>query len=484
MPTLSEQVQANIRALTGASGQYIGDWHALFTLAGIPSGQFGERLLAYYKSKYADNPTAASALNYFLLNPSQITAAGGGVNPALLFAAGEQGFWYDPSDFSTLFQDSTGLTPVTAVEQPLGKVLDKSGRGNDAIQAIAANRPVLSARVNLLTKTEDYTVAPWTTSSATRVSTTAIAPDTSNTAASYTFGVNGVFYTSASFSLIAGSPVVTSVWLKASANISFPFLYNGLSNGANNTIYTGGNVPLTNAWQKFTFSATAAGADTGLYMLFGGAGYSGPETVSIWHPQLETRASATTYQRVNTSADYDSVGFPVYIKFNGTNSTMSTGAINFSATNKVSVFTGLRKASDAAQGMVLELSATDVSNAGTFNLQAPIGASATYGFDSKGTVLVPTQATAAAPVTSLITGQGDIGAPSNIIRINGVQQATSAVSQGTGNYGNYPIYIGARGGSSVYFNGDIYSLIVRGAASSASEVNNTETYVNNKTKAF
>ena len=43
-----------------------------------------------------------------------------------LFAAGEQGVWYDPADFSTLFQDSAGTTPVTAVGQPVGLVLDKS----------------------------------------------------------------------------------------------------------------------------------------------------------------------------------------------------------------------------------------------------------------------------------------------------------------------------------------------------------------------
>lgn len=43
-----------------------------------------------------------------------------------LFANGEQGAWYDPSDLTTLFQDAAGTTPVTAVEQPVGLMLDKS----------------------------------------------------------------------------------------------------------------------------------------------------------------------------------------------------------------------------------------------------------------------------------------------------------------------------------------------------------------------
>ena len=47
-------------------------------------------------------------------------------SPSELFAAGEQGAWYDPSDYSTLFQDSAGTTPVTAVEQSVGLMLDKS----------------------------------------------------------------------------------------------------------------------------------------------------------------------------------------------------------------------------------------------------------------------------------------------------------------------------------------------------------------------
>ena len=50
----------------------------------------------------------------------------GSFSPAALFAASEVGVWYDPSDLTTLYQDSAGTTPVTAVEQPVGLMLDKS----------------------------------------------------------------------------------------------------------------------------------------------------------------------------------------------------------------------------------------------------------------------------------------------------------------------------------------------------------------------
>jgi len=62
--------------------------------------------------------------------------------PASLFALGEVGVWYDPSDLSTMFQDSAGTIPVTANGQPVGKILDKSGNNRHATQSTPAARPL------------------------------------------------------------------------------------------------------------------------------------------------------------------------------------------------------------------------------------------------------------------------------------------------------------------------------------------------------
>jgi len=92
----------------------------------------------------------------------------GAWSPSRLFEDGEQGAWYDPSDLSTMFQDSAGTIPMehvgTVVDQPVGLILDKSGNGHDAFQATATARPVLSARLNLLTKTEDFADVIWSSS--------------------------------------------------------------------------------------------------------------------------------------------------------------------------------------------------------------------------------------------------------------------------------------------------------------------------------
>lgn len=47
-------------------------------------------------------------------------------SPSALFANGEVGVWFDPSDLSTLFQDLNALTPVTTPGQSTALMLDKS----------------------------------------------------------------------------------------------------------------------------------------------------------------------------------------------------------------------------------------------------------------------------------------------------------------------------------------------------------------------
>lgn len=59
-----------------------------------------------------------------------------------LFTGGKVGGMWDMGDIATLFQDTAGATPVTAVTQPIGRVNDKSGLGNHATQPTAGSRPL------------------------------------------------------------------------------------------------------------------------------------------------------------------------------------------------------------------------------------------------------------------------------------------------------------------------------------------------------
>ena len=58
-----------------------------------------------------------------------------------LFAAGGQGAIIDPSAPGVLFQDDAGTTPVTVAGQSVGRVLDGSGLGNNAVQAVSTKKP-------------------------------------------------------------------------------------------------------------------------------------------------------------------------------------------------------------------------------------------------------------------------------------------------------------------------------------------------------
>lgn len=68
---------------------------------------------------------------------------GSGFNPKSLFAGDTVGGWWDPSDLSTLFQDAGMTVPVTANDDPVGAILDKSGNGNHLLQVGAGTtRPL------------------------------------------------------------------------------------------------------------------------------------------------------------------------------------------------------------------------------------------------------------------------------------------------------------------------------------------------------
>jgi hypothetical protein len=156
----------------------------------------------------------------------------------------------------------------------------------------------------------------------------------------------------------------------------------------------------------------------------------------------------------------------------------TTASTNFTGTNKVTVFAALRKASDAATGVFVELTPTIVTNNGAFAIAAPSSAGTNrYDFASKGTTAVSAVTTSAAfnaPITNVITGLGNIGAPFSTLRVNGVEVATISSTQGSGNYSNAALYLFSRGGTSLPFNGNLYALIVAGGSYPLSTIQRVE----------
>lgn len=184
-------------------------------------------------------------------------------------------------------------------------------------------------------------------------------------------------------------------------------------------------------------------------------------------PNAKHASSAGTARPVWNSAGYAT--------FDAFDDYLQTAAIDFSATDAVTIVASVRKSSDAASGVVCELGASSSTN-GTFALYAPSSAAANVGFLSRGTASGLASATPfAAPLALVSTGEGDISADLSNVRVNGAQAANAAGDQGTGNYQNAALSIGARnGGASVFLNGRIYRLLVIGRALTTTERNLAE----------
>lgn len=194
-------------------------------------------------------------------------------------------------------------------------------------------------------------------------------------------------------------------------------------------------------------------------------------------------ATPRAYQRVGNTAvtpsDYDfSVG-RLALVFDGVDDFLVTPTIT-PGIDKAQVFAGVRKLSDAGTGAICELSANMNNNNGTAALFWD--SSGRWRVSSRGTLRSNADFPEAGPLTRVLTGLADIAVDSATLRVNGVQVAQSTTDQGTGNYLAYPICIGRRGGTTLPFNGHLYSLIVRfGNNLPIETIEKTEKYVGIKT---
>jgi len=198
-------------------------------------------------------------------------------------------------------------------------------------------------------------------------------------------------------------------------------------------------------------------------------------------------AQPSAYQRVGSQYDVTEAGVPScsYLFFDGGSDSMATGTIT-PGIDKAQVFAGVRKSSDAATGVITEFSANINTNAGSFGVFGPLnGGDTHYGSVSRGSAsggFAVSPSSYAAPISSVVAVLGSIPDDTNTLRVNGSQVATLTTDQGTGNYLAYPLYLGGRAGTSLFFNGNLFGLVVRfGANLDASVIASTETWMANKT---
>lgn len=407
-----------------------------------------------------------------------------------------------------LFQDSAGTIPVTAAGQPVGCVLDLSGRGNHLTHSISAKRPTLGRHPrggvrNLLSSSEDLTKSGWAVVSSVL---TGAGPDFTIVPNAGTPGarIQGTYLTAGAVRYKIGLEIrpLGAAWAHVGRGGAGLWVNVVTGETGTNNFGTGGSLVSAtvgpadaDGWRSvvvvFDEIAFATPTITQLRIYPSVGAPSGPDPgyavgndgvagVAVRRPYLQL-GTAGGYQRVTSQYDVTEVGVPAiwYLDFDGVDDQLVTPVINWGS-HEVTLLAGVNRRSNSNNGVVAEFSTDTDVNAG-FYLLAPAQAGNTnFGVAARVSITVPL--VGANPLAdnepAIIGLTANSAQPRLAARKNGAEVVASAANQGAGNYGNYPIYIGERGGAqSVPFNGRLYGLLAINRVLSQSELTVAERWL-------
>lgn len=339
------------------------------------------------------------------------------------------------------------------------------------LYAPQANRGVLSSRFNLLIYSEDFANSAWARTALSTVQ----APDSNGLSKLVEDSTTSEHKVVQNVSLVSGTPYRLRMRAKAAERSTFSFYGSGgLSTGtavsvdlAAGTVSGGTNATITavggGVYEVATDATSSFTGANALHIRIGTGSYAGNGSSGVLVGKADLRLLADTllnipaYQRVTTATDYDYQGFPCYIRFNGTSNWYTNPLVDLSGTAALTAFAGVTKLSDAGAGIVMETSANANTNNGSFYLAAPNGAATNCGFASRGTANFATTFNGiAAPANVRLIGIASISGDLVQLRVNGVNGTPVTNDQGTGNYANQVLNIGARAGTSLFFNGRMF----------------------------
>jgi len=374
--------------------------------------------------------------------------AGAGFSPLSLFASGEQGAWYDPSDLSTMFQDSAGTTPVTADGQPVGLILDKS-KG-------------LVLGSELVTNGTFDSATGWTLGAGWSVAGGKLNAATNQ-------------YTRAWF-LVGASAFVSGKTYKVEFDVSnytsgvfHAFLSNGGGPKSGSVLFIGPG----NGHKICYITATATATGFGFEDESGSPPSFSIDNVSVKEIAGNHATQATAAKRPLLQND----GVNNYLAFDGVDDRLETASIDFTVTDKMSAFSG--SLANALGGGIFSSSAGSPNPSVIYaNFSKGLRADIQNGIQSDFDAVALTKYVHSAAFDRAQSTQE----LQTTLRTNAVLQTPNVMVAGvvTGNFGNASIILGDWY-SVLYFNGRIYSLIVLGRLATTHEITDTETWVAGKT---
>lgn len=415
---------------------------------------------------------------------------------SLLFGSGQQGVLYDPSDMSTLFQDSAGTTPVTAVEQSVGRMLDKSGRWNHATQATTPKRPVYSRRVALNLKSEYPGGLADAHLYGGLVTASSIPGFLGGTALAFGHdGVNTSFFYRRDFTPTIGVSYELSAFVMmddesvpqfmgASYESSNPFVFVLGASAVYPSAYPYVVTQVAPGIYRVSVTAAAGSAQSDVGVIKYNSNSSKTFKITGFNVRFATDAHLP-YQGVNTATDYDAdpAKFPAYLRFDGVDDALQTGNIDFTSTDKMTVWAGVQwnNFGDTTGHTVVNHNSTGFNS---FFIMAPaITANAiSLGISGSSASMGRTEVgLSAGAYTAVLTQAASLTPASLELRRNSLAAGTVVGSTGGGSFANAPLFIGSQsGGAARFFNGRLYSLIVRGAQTPLSQIEAAELYIKQK----
>ncbi len=195
------------------------------------------------------------------------------------------------------------------------------------------------------------------------------------------------------------------------------------------------------------------------------------------HATQSNTALQPTYQ-------IDNEGNP-NVTFSGSYTQLVTPSINFTATAQMMAAVGLNVVGSASAAVAVELGSDVNSVNGSFLFGAP-SAVADHSLYLRGTSTLRAAVNNVVDGDDIIVGLFDISQATketqliprlNFTQLTGSQITWTGTTAGTGNFGNLPLFIGARSGGTLPYQGKIYEIIVRGALSTPTQVFQTETFI-------
>lgn len=399
------------------------------------------------------------------------------VNATVVASAVESG-----ENYCVVYANSAIASPITIyVRQYTVKEIP----GNHALQTTAASRPVLSARKNLLVSTEDFANAAWAKSGAT-VTANADGTSAKIVRTAGTVGLGGILQASGNR---AGAFSVSARVKAAGYDFVAVTIANSVGRGvfslATNTytdyggVATGSVVDDTDGYKiiKFILADAVGGGPGDVYLSPVNANIDpvaswtsdGTSGIFVTWVQTERSPAPTTYQRVTTATDYDTVGFPRYWKLDGVDDSAATAAGGGATTSAVIVMGFHTDAIGAAQTLFSDRS----GNTG-LKLEITAGGNIAFSGGNGASINTATGAAVAANTDYVVTAYYD-GTNLSVQLNNGTATtAACALSAGTA-----AITFGKdNGAASGFRNGREYQTIyLKNVTKSAGEIASAKSYV-------